>query len=192
MNGSNHVRWIVCHKEANILSMSTSSNLLALNAKVVFDLAAQVNPPEKVAEEHGLDPQYLLEVLEMPQVKKLVADKRRELDEAGFALQVKAKLMFEDMLPDIYRKAKDRDMSLSSLLDAAKFLRQVAGLDKQEVSQQQQEKFSININFSGSRPQPVTIDTQTNTIAIGDLPDTTPAYIKPIAGANDLYYEADQ
>ena len=167
--------------------MSTSSNLLALNAKVVFDLAAQVNPPEKVAEEHGLDPQYLLEVLEMPQVKKLVADKRRELDEAGFALQVKAKLMFEDMLPDIYRKAKDRDTSLSSLLDAAKFLRQVAGLDKQE-QQVNTERFSITINMGGLSSQPVTIDVAANQISV-DLPDT-PSFIPPTYN-NDLDYIED-
>lgn len=166
--------------------MSNSQNLLSLSPRLIFDLAAQVHPPETVAQEYDLDVAYLKEVMDLPHVKKLIKDKKRELDEQGFALAMKAKLMFEDLLPDIYLKAKAADVSLNSVLEAAKFMRTVAGLDKQDQSLNT-EKFSITINVGGSASPPtVVIDTQTKEVMV-DLPEP-PTYISgPVV--NDLYYE---
>lgn len=131
--------------------MSQSAQLLGLDPKLVFDLAARVDPPHVIAANYGLDPQYLCEVMETPHVKAMVTAKRKELDESGFVLAQKAKLMFEDLLPDVYKKAKSENTTLSGVLEAAKFMRTVAGLDKQEVAATG-EKFSITIQFSNPPP----------------------------------------
>lgn len=134
--------------------MSQSTQLLDLDPKLVFDLAARVDPPHVIAATYGLDPQYLSEVMETPHVKSLVAAKRKELEDGGFVLEQKAKLMFEDLLPDLYRKAKSENTTLSGVLEVAKFMRTVARLDRQDVGAAQAEKFSITIQFSGSSPSP--------------------------------------
>lgn len=160
----------------------TSQTLLDLDPKLVFDLAARVDPLATVADRYGLDPQFLAELAESPHVNRLIKAKRKELDDAGFVLATKAKLMFEDLLPDIYRRAKGENSTLSGVLEAAKFLRTVAGLDKQDPGNLAGEKFSITIQFGGaSAPASApaqstsTIDVTPTRVSI-DLPPT-PAYI---------------
>lgn len=164
--------------------MSESQTLIGLDPKLVFDLAAQVDPPHVVAENYGLDPQYLAEVMGSPHVRRLIKAKRKELEDANFVLAAKAKLMFEDLLPDLYKKAKHENTTLSGVLEAAKFFRVVAGLDQQAANAAVQEKFSIQIVFSGAQPTPVTIDVQATPVA--DLPPA-PSYV-PRETHNELDY----
>lgn len=132
--------------------MTQASQLLSLDPKLVFDLAAQVDPPHVVAANYGLDPQFLAEMLEMPHVKQAILQKRKELKDVNYAVVAKARLMVEDLLPDIYRRAKSENATLSGVLEAAKFLRTVGGLDKLDVNTAVQEKFSITIQFSNAAP----------------------------------------
>lgn len=164
----------------------SSNTLLDLDPKLIFDLAARVDPPRVIAERYGLDPQYLLEVLEIPHVRRMVQAKKRELDQSGFALAAKARLMFEDLLPDVYRRAKAEGVTLSGVLEAAKFMRTVAGMDKQEGSTPG-EKFSITIKFSGdTAPKDVVVSAErVETI------DNPPPYIPRVEG-NALEYTADE
>lgn len=171
--------------------MSQSAQLLGLDPKLVFDLAARVDPPDVIAATYGLDPQYLAEVMETPHVRSLITAKRKELDDSGFVLAQKAKLMFEDLLPDVYKKAKSENTTLSGVLEAAKFMRTVAGLDKQDVAAGAGEKFSITIQFSGSGPQatahtPTVIDVTPTEIP--DLGTPPPFLARAAVVATDLEY----
>jgi hypothetical protein len=166
--------------------MTQANQMLDLDPKLVFDLAARVDPPHVVAANYGLDPQFLLEVIETPHVKKVITAKRRELDEAGFALAMKAKLCYEDLMGDVYRKAKGENATLSGVLEAAKFFRTAAGLDKVDANAGQQEKFSITIQFGGA-PQPTTIDVVATRV---DLPSPPEFLQKEMAlGLSDLAYD---
>lgn len=157
--------------------MTNANHLLDLDPKLVFDLAARVDPPQVVADRYGLDPQYLAEVMAIPHVRRLVAAKRRELDDAGFVLSAKAKLMFEDLLPDVYRKAKSENATLSGVLEAAKFMRTVAGLDRQDPGNTS-EKFSITIQFGGQSAPPTTIDvTATTSPGLTNVPSYVPRVV---------------
>lgn len=172
--------------------MTGAQTLIGLDPKLVFDLASMVDPPHVVAQNHGLDPNYLAEVLESPHVKKLIRAKRKELDDAGFVLATKAKLMFEDLLPDIYKKAKSENTTLSGVLEAAKFLRVVAGLDQQAPNAAGQEKFSIQIVFSGGSPatqQATIVDVQATPVA--DLSEP-PTYIRRAAAESNLELAYDE
>lgn len=132
--------------------MTQASQLLDLDPKLVFDLAAKVDPPHVVAANYGLDPQFLAEMMETPHVKRAIAQKTKELNEVGYAVVAKARLMYEDLLPDIWRKAKSENATLGGVLEAAKFFRTAAGLDKVDVNNAVQEKFSITIQFSNPAP----------------------------------------
>ena len=124
--------------------------LLTADPKLIFELASRMDPPEVIADRYGLDTDFLLQMMEVPHVKRAIADKRAELDKGGFVLAAKARLMFEDLLPEVYLRAKSKDATLSGILESAKFLRQVAGLDKQDPAERAQDRFSITINFSGA------------------------------------------
>jgi len=153
--------------------MTQANQLLDLDPKLIHDLAARRDPPHVVAASYGLDPQFLAELMEMPHVKRAIAVRAKELDEVGYVMTAKARLMYEDLLPDIWRKAKSENATLSGVLEAAKFFRTAAGLDKQDPTQGQQEKFSITIQF-GSAPQPTTIDVVATRV---DLPPP-PAFLQ--------------
>lgn len=122
---------------------------LNLDAKLIFELAAKIDRPEVIAERYDLDPDFLLEVMETPRVKALIREKQQELDKAGYSLAMKAKLCFEDLLGDVYVKAKKPDATLNGVLEAAKFMRTVAGLDKTDLGTA--SKFSISINIGGQK-----------------------------------------
>lgn len=77
----------------------TQSALDALNTspQLVFELAAGVESLEEIAERYELDITFLRELMETKHVKRMVKEKRKELDETGFTLAQKAKLCFEDL-----------------------------------------------------------------------------------------------
>lgn len=162
--------------------------LLNTDAKLIFELASRMDPPEVIADRYGLDPDFLLQMMETPHVKRAIADKRAELEQGGFVLAAKAKLMFEDLLPEIYRRAKSRDATLSGVLDSAKFLRQVAGLDKQDVGDRARDRFSITINFGGGASAAMPAQVVVN---VGDELPAPPSYLNRLpakAGVTDLEY----
>jgi hypothetical protein len=128
-------------------------------------------------------------MMETAHVKRAINQKRKELDEGGYVLAAKAKLMFEDLLPDVYRKAKSENTTLSGVLEAAKFMRTVAGLDKQDVANQQQEKFSITIQFSNPPPGSQPIANSVTVIDMNDIP-VAPGYLPKASNAELEYVEA--
>ena len=140
--------------------------------KLIFELAARVEPPEVIAANYDLDPAFLAEMVELPHVKKMIKAKKKELDDAGWVLASKAKLMFEDLLADVYKKAKSPDAGLSSVLETAKFMRTVAGLDRPEADKG--ERFGITINIGGSAG-PVTVDVDPSNRPGGAKAETPPA-----------------
>ena len=151
---------------------------LDLNPKIIFELAARVDRPEVIAERYGLDQDFLNALLDTPRVKQLVREKQSELDKAGYSLAVKAKLCFEDLLGDIYIKAKKHDATLSGVLEAAKFMRQVAGLDKTDVAHE--AKFSISINIGGNRTVLTATQTPTDVIEAEEALPPKPAFLSGV------------
>lgn len=122
---------------------------LNLDPKIIFELAAKIDRPEVIAARYELDEDFLLQVIETPRVKALIREKQQELDKTGYSLAMKAKLCFEDLLADVYIKAKKNDATLNGVLEAAKFMRTVAGLDKTDLGTA--AKFSISINIGGQK-----------------------------------------
>lgn len=172
--------------------MTHSATLMDISPRLVFDLAARVDPLPVLADNYGLDEQYLTQVMELPHVKRLIFEKRKELDDAGFVLAAKAKLCYEDLLGDVYKKAKSENATLSGVLEAAKFFRTASGLDKQDASAQQAEKFSITINIGGEVQQPLTIDMVQNVMPTGvveidfEALPPTPDWVPKISALPDL------
>lgn len=168
--------------------MTHARELLEIDPKLIFDLAARIKPPAQIAAEYELEPAYLENLINVPHVRKLVAQKQEELENAGFVLQTKAKWMLEDILGDMYKRAKKTDVALSSMLEFGKFLKDLAGMNKPEVTAGG-EKFSIQIILGDSTPtkQPITINVE------DVLPkEHIPQFIKESNTSNfDLSYDGE-
>ena len=132
---------------------------LHTDPKLVFDLASGLETLKTIADRYELDVDFLQELMDNPRIKKIVAEKKKELDDTGYTLAQKAKLCFEDLLGDVYKKARDPGASLGATLAAAEFFRKVANLDRPD-SGAQADKFSITINLAGAVPgsHPITLE----------------------------------
>jgi hypothetical protein len=162
----------------------TQSALEALHTspELLFELAAGVENLSTIAARYELDEPFLKELMATPGVKKVIAEKRKELDDTGYTLAQKAKLCFEDLLSVVYKKARLDTSNLSATLAAAEFFRKVAGLDKMDPGAVQ-DKFSITINLGSNQPvQKVTIDTSSASDASFTMPSfllEVPQYVMP-------------
>jgi len=161
--------------------------------RLVFELAAGVESLESIATRYELDIGLLRELMATPRLKKVVLEKRKELDETGYTLAAKAKLCFEDLLGDVYRKAKGVDSSLQATLAAAEFFRKVSGLDKQEISLSQ-DKFTITINIGNTGSPPTVIDLAPDEPV--EPKEDIPSFLSTLANIklpslNDLYTDAE-
>lgn len=133
------------------------------DARLVFELASGIDSIDDLAERYGFQPEELRVLTERPNVRRAIKEKKKELDETGHTLASKAKLCFEDLLGDLYKKSKGDGVSLAALLSSTEFFRKVAGLDKQDVSVGDADKFSITINLGGSpaaNQQNITVNVQ--------------------------------
>ena len=130
--------------------MNTAIDDLYTSPKLLFELAAGVEPLDAIADRYELDEAFLRELVEKPNVKRMLSERRKELEESGYTLAQKAKLCFEDLLGTVYTKARAPDASLAAVLSAAEFFRKVAGLDKREIDIGAGDKFSITINIGGA------------------------------------------
>ena len=148
---------------------------ITIDPKLVFELAAQVETPQELATRYEVDEDELQSLLETPHIKRLIREKRAELEKSGYTLAAKAKLCFEDLLSDIYVKATRPDSPLGAVLDAAKFMRTVAGLDRNDAALPG-ERFSIQINFGGQTAIPAAVTTfdmdaeDASSVALMNLP----------------------
>lgn len=127
--------------------MNSALDDLHTSPRLIFDLAAGVESLDSIATRYELDLTFLEELITKPHIQKVLAERKKELDESGYTLAQKAKLCFEDLLGTVYTKARERDATLPSVLAAAEFFRKVAGLDKKDIDANGPEKFSITINI---------------------------------------------
>jgi len=147
----------------------TALQELHTDTKLLFDLAAGVESLDDIADRYGLAPEMLLTLIERPNIRRAIKERKKELDDTGYSMAAKAKLCFEDLLGDVYKKSKKEDASLSALLASAEFFRRVAGLDKQDVNKGDNEKFSISINLGN----PAATSAQNITVTVTEAQKTT-------------------
>jgi len=160
---------------------TTALDAIHTSPQLIFELASGVDSLDAIAERYELDAPFLRELMANPRVKKVISEKRKELDETGYTLAQKAKLCFEDLLQEVYKKARLPTAPLSATLAAAEFFRKVAGMDKQDASVAQ-DKFSITINLGGAQTSPVTIDvtpTKDTSFKMPNFLVDIPDYIMP-------------
>jgi hypothetical protein len=120
--------------------------------QMVADIAHGMEEPVDVAWRYGYAASEYRALEQNPAFVAAVASARSELEKGGHTARVKARWMTEQLMDEVYIRAKNAASPLPQLLDAVKTLAKIGDLEpKQEkVQQATGPGTSVQIIFSGA------------------------------------------
>lgn len=126
--------------------------MLDIEPKMILELASGIREGADIAEDYGFSLEQWHALQKFDPFVKLVEDKKTELKASGYTFRLKSAMIAEDIMEDVYLKAKDEESSFHVQLEALKFFSRAAGLDApvKELAQAG-SGFSIVIDLGGGR-----------------------------------------
>lgn len=100
--------------------------------QLILEMAMGVERPETIIERHGLDWPTWQALKDDPAFVSQVEAKRAELKREGHTFRAKCALAAEDLIGDVYVRAKAADVGLGGKLEAAKFFAKMGNLEPRE------------------------------------------------------------
>jgi len=135
---------------------------LDIPPQLVWECAAGLEDPVLIAARFGFEGDKWERLSQWPPFITAVQSQRAEFDRNGMTFRLKAGLMAEEMMSQMFKQAISIDSTILQKLSVFNSLVDVAGLkpDKKQVDTavNAAPKFSITINFPNQQPTPVTID----------------------------------
>jgi hypothetical protein len=136
---------------------------LDVPAQLVWECAAGVEDPTIVAARFGFEGDKWARLSQWPPFIQAVQRQRAEFEREGVTFRLKAGLMAEQVMDQMFKQAVGTDSTILQKLSVFNALVDVSGLKPEKKSAQQADanaapRFSITINIPGSGPTPVTID----------------------------------
>jgi hypothetical protein len=135
---------------------------LDIPPQLVWECAAGLEDPALVAARFGFEGDKWERLSQWPPFILAIQSQRAEFERNGMTFRLKAGLMADEMMSQMFKQAIGMDTTILQKLSVFNSLVDVAGLkpDKKAVdtNAQQAPKFSITINFPNQQPTPVTID----------------------------------
>ena len=131
--------------------------------QLIWECAAGLENPDSIAARFGFSDEKWERLKQWPPFIHAVQNQRAEFERNGMTFRLKAGLMAEEMMSQMFKQAIANDTSIMQKLSVFNSLVDVAGLkpDKKavETNVQAAPKFSITINIpQTSGPTPITID----------------------------------
>jgi hypothetical protein len=131
--------------------------------QLVWECAAGLEDPDSIAARFGFEGAKWERLKQWPPFIHAVQNQRAEFERNGMTFRLKAGLMAEEMMSQMFKQAISNDSSIMQKLSVFNSLVDVAGLkpDKKAVDTNVQSapKFSITINIpQAGGPTPITID----------------------------------
>jgi hypothetical protein len=131
--------------------------------QLVWECAAGLEDPDSIAARFGFTDAKWERLKQWPPFIQAVQQQRAEFERNGMTFRLKAGLMAEEMMSQMFKQAIANDTSIMQKLSVFNSLVDVAGLkpDKkaEAASVQSAPKFSITINIPQTPgPTPITID----------------------------------
>lgn len=151
------------HSEFALSPMAAEPHVtLDIPPQLVWECAAGLENPADVAARFGFEGDKWERLSQWPPFITAVQTQRAEFERNGMTFRLKAGLMAEEMMAQMFKQTISADSTIMQKLSVFNSLVDVAGLkpDKKQVDAnvQQAPKFSITINFPNQQPTPVTID----------------------------------
>ena len=131
--------------------------------QLIWECAAGLEDPDSIAARFGFTDAKWERLKQWPPFIHAVQNQRAEFERNGMTFRLKAGLMAEEMMSQMFKQAIANDTSIMQKLSVFNSLVDVAGLkpDKKAVDTNVQAapKFSITINIPQTPgPTPITID----------------------------------
>jgi hypothetical protein len=151
------------HSEFALATTSSEPHVtLDIPPQLVWECAAGLENPVDVAARFGFEGDKWERLSQWPPFITAVQAQRAEFERNGMTFRLKAGLMAEEMMGQMFKQAIGMDTTILQKLSVFNSLVDVAGLkpDKKAVdtTANAAPKFSITINFPNQQPTPVTID----------------------------------
>jgi len=135
---------------------------LDIPPQLVWECAAGLEDPVVIAQRFGFEGDKWERLAQWAPFITAVQVQRAEFDRSGVTFRLKAGLMAEEMMSQMFKQTISADSTILQKLSVFQSLVDVAGLkpDKKLSSADQNAapKFSITINIPQAGPSPITID----------------------------------
>lgn len=159
---SNDLDHFADHTEFALSPQATEAHVtLDVPPQLIWECAAGLEAPDSVAARFGFEGAKWERLKQWPPFIHAVQNQRAEFERNGMTFRLKAGLMAEEMMSQMFKQAIANDTSIMQKLSVFNSLVDVAGLkpDKKAVDSNAQAapKFSITINIPQG-PAPITID----------------------------------
>lgn len=161
---SNDLDHFADHTEFALSPQATEAHVtLDVPPQLVWECAAGLEDPDSIAARFGFEGAKWERLKQWPPFIHAVQNQRAEFERNGMTFRLKAGLMAEEMMSQMFKQAIASDTSIMQKLSVFNSLVDVAGLkpDKKAVDANAQAapKFSITINIPQAQgPAPITID----------------------------------
>lgn len=146
--------------------------VLEIEPRMILEIATGLEDPERIAARYGFDESEWLLLRAYPPFVRQVDDKKAELKASGHTFRIKAAVIAEELLGELYLKATEPGASFNTVLETAKFTAKAAGYDAPPKEEGQTgPAFTININLGGGRSVQVKASTaQTIDMEVDEVP----------------------
>jgi hypothetical protein len=138
------------------------------NPKMILELAAGINDPGDVIERYGVTPEQFGRLRDMPAFRSAYREAKAFWEgDSNYKerIAVKAGVMVEETLMDVYDIIKESDTHKSIRMDAFKTLAAMAGTDgKQKEAQHAGQRVNINIRLGNETPVAKVVEVTGHTI----------------------------
>ena len=128
-----------------------SVNIEEFSPTLALEIAAELLPVEEIFKAHGLSDTQGLALLENPVFKDMVAAARTEWASSGNVkerIRSKARLALEELLPDHFAMATDKNINPANRNEAVKIIKDLAGMAPKAVEgEATASRFIVNINL---------------------------------------------
>jgi len=134
------------------MEQMTLQTMIEIPPRMVLELASGIRDGADIAADYGYSVEQWVAMKAFPPIVKAVDEKKAELKASGWSFRAKCGWMAEELLEDLYTKAKDKEVSFSALLETIKFTAKAAGTDAPpKVEASIGNSFSININLGNGQ-----------------------------------------
>lgn len=150
------------------MTQLTYQQVVEVPQKMVLEISLGIREPADVAVEYGFSEDQWEELKVLPSFVKQVEEKKLELRVSGVTFKMKSAIAAEDIMADVYSKAKESNSSFHTQLESLKFFAKAAGFESPpKVEAAAGAAFSITINLGNGKT--VSIGSQAQTKEIEDV-----------------------
>jgi hypothetical protein len=158
---------LITHAAYNEFALSPQAaephHTLDVPAQLVWECAAGVEDPTIVAQRFGFEGDKWERLAQWPPFIQAVQRQRAEFEREGVTFRLKAGLMAEQVMDQMFKQAVGTDSTILQKLSVFNALVDVSGLKPEKkqagaADPSAAPRFSITINIPNGGPTPVTID----------------------------------